>query len=639
MSKAIWLLILLSLSVPANPALAQHSTSTVSGSITSEDGRPLAEVRIEWDQAGQTVSLLSSAGGEFGIVFAAPGGHVLTFSHPSAGAAGRHEMILSPGTTLRLQVVLYDHWTDPGGNPWEIKSTGEIQDSWQPERVLTDAQLNGLPGTGHIWSLLNHTEVSVVAERFDISGLHSHRPFLIGVRGSSWTQNQATVNGVSVSHPSGEGMLVFPDIAAMETIVYSIGDSATLHSGAGAHLDFIPKAGTRELHGGTQLHLQSGALQTANVSSRNLSFGITEPDERWNRFVDSGLQMGGPVGSWPWTWYGAGSGRNIDKNIRNHAAPVTATVLQESLNITGVLSPKDRLSIYGSAQQLNEPQADASPQIPRESSLNQRSRYRGIQSAWTKSLSARTVMDFRGGAAFGGVREEIQPGALGQSSENLFPGYAVAGFPDSPSPLAMVKMLSNTRTGPAPLAASSSAANVQGSGLLSLLRSWPAGFHQYLQMGADIQARSMSINDDAINGINLLFFQGVPSAVRVLNTPAGTHDRIRQWEVTANDSISLARFTLTAGATLHKTTGYNRLKSGTTANIRSWSSASGRIGIARQIWHSHGLLVRAGLARIASQPITSTWAAVNPDGMGADLYSWDDLNGDRQYQTGKPVRS
>ena len=82
----------------------------------------------------------------------------------------------------------------------------------------------------------------MVAERFDISGFYSHRQLLLGVRGSSWAQNQASLNGLSVTHASGDGMLVFPDLTTLEAIVFTVGYSPTQHTGAGAHLALLPKS-------------------------------------------------------------------------------------------------------------------------------------------------------------------------------------------------------------------------------------------------------------------------------------------------------------------------------------------------------------------------------------------------------------
>ena len=45
----------------AAPAFAQYRTSTISGTVLTGGGLPIAGTRIEWTQDGQTVSIASDA--------------------------------------------------------------------------------------------------------------------------------------------------------------------------------------------------------------------------------------------------------------------------------------------------------------------------------------------------------------------------------------------------------------------------------------------------------------------------------------------------------------------------------------------------------------------------------------------------
>ncbi len=325
----------------------------------------------------------------------------------------------------------------------------------QPERLITVRQMESLPNAEHLESFLNQTEVSVVTDLYDIGGMDSYRQSLIGVHGSSVSQNQGVLNGLSVTNPSGLEMLVFPDMAAMESIIYTVGDSLTNHLGAGAHLDMIPKTGDRELHGQAQMFFQAGALQNTNSSERNRSFFITDSDERWRHFVNTSFQIGGPVGTRPWTYFGAISARDLEKWIRNQPVPVTGNLGQGTFSISGRLSSKDQIGIYIAAQRRHDPQADASPQVTRESSIDENQTYHAAQASWTRSFSSRSLLDVRFGVALSDLRSGFQPGAQGQSSEDIFAAYAVyAILPDPKTEAPLLGLLNNTRRGPAPLAVS-----------------------------------------------------------------------------------------------------------------------------------------------------------------------------------------
>src|SRR5262249_43936901 len=145
------------------------------------------------------------------------------FKHESVAEVAVYEAKVGIGASMNLVVVLN---TDDNGtsSAWSIENRdARSPDVSTPERFLTESYIQSLPNSDHIWSFLNQTEPSVVTDRYDPAGLDSSRPFLLGVRGSSWTQNQGLVNGQTISHPSGDGMLAFPDMTVWEGIIYSVG--------------------------------------------------------------------------------------------------------------------------------------------------------------------------------------------------------------------------------------------------------------------------------------------------------------------------------------------------------------------------------------------------------------------------------
>lgn len=621
----------------STPAQAQYPTSTISGSVRTEDGSPVPNVAIRWIQNGQSVSLIADNTGEFIFHFVTPGQHDLAFEHPSTREIGHYQARMAPDTSLRLAVTLHPPYTDGDGeNPWKVERLEVVEESaWQPESVLTASQLESLPSTEHLWALLNHTEASVVAERFDISGLHSQRQLLLGVRGSSWAQNQASLNGLSVTHSAGDGMLVFPDLTSMEAIILAVGDSPTQHTGAGAHLALLSKTGGRELHGQSEMFFQCGALQNTNASDRFRFFRITESDERWKHFESGGFQLGGALGRRPWHYFGAISGRDIEKKIRNQSSPVSARLGQGTFNLSGPASSKDSVGFYGSAQRLHEPQAGASPQVTREASIDLIQAYYTGQVYWTRFLSARSLLDVRFGMSRRGENSRVQPYSLGQSQEDLFPGYALAGLPDSPSPWDMLAMLNDTVRGPARFAVSGNADSTEGTAVYSTVRPGLGHLDHRITLGMSIRRIALTQGYSVVDDVNLLFFEGNPNSVRLLDGPARTRDRIHQIEWHASDTFSLARLTMTLGISLDSSQGRNRLNNGHTANTLRWTNLGGRIGAAYRVLKGGRLVLRAGVAQINDQPLASTWTAVNPDGLGIRLYSWADTNRDRQFQAGE----
>ena len=92
---------------------------------------------------------------------------------------------------------------------------------------------------------------------------------------------------------------------------------------------------------------------------------------------------------------------------------------------------------------------------------------------------------------------------------------------------------------------------------------------------------------------------------------------------------------LTLGLSLDLSQGESPLQSGQTVNKKSLAGLGQRLGAAYQVMDRHPLVLRAGIARIYDQPLVTGWTAANPEGLGMKVYSWNDANGDRQFQEGE----
>ena len=617
-------------------AFGQSQSSRVSGIVSTDDGNPLPNVSVRWSQQGESLFVVTDAWGRFSFDLAEPGIRTLRFQHISTPIAGGYDAMLHEGSFIDLSVVLNRNAASGGVDLWSIKQRyGQSPAVDSSERVISIESMNFQPGTESLWSFLNMTEPSVVTDRFDISGMHSYRQLRLGVRGSSLTQNQGFVNGMTITHPAGEGLLGFPDLSAMETVVYSIGNSRTRHTGPGAHIELIPKTGSRETHGQARVLFQSGALQSSNLTQRYRDFGLSESDERWKRFLNGGFQLGSALGRSRWTYFTALSVRDAEKWIRNHRSPVSGTLGQETLNLVGELSPQNRLTIYSSLQQRREPQAEASPQVTRDSSINQYQTYRQVQGIWTHTKSSGDVWEVRGGAAISHLNGRFQDNVTGQSEEDLYPGYLVEGiFPRLLRDGEAYEMVSNTRRGPAPLVTSFDSGVWEGSANYSMVRQVLGGSHR-ISTGASLRYASLTERNDAMEGVNLLFFYQQPYSVRLLTTPVQTRDRVRQVELHGSDKFSLSRFSFNFGISADFSEGASSLASGQSVNRITWFNVGGNVGTAFQVTHRRPLTLRAGIAKIYDQPTVNPWNAANPEGFGARTFLWYDVNHDRQFQPGE----
>jgi hypothetical protein len=628
--------LILSLLMPA-AAFAQYTPGMILGMVHDESGAAVPGVKIELSQGENTAQAISNSGGSFSFYYAYPGDAEINFKFDSVNSGGVYKAVIYPGQILRLNVALNRRQIAfEEKNPWEIQESSGAPSTWRTERVITEEWTDSLPNGPNLWNFLNRTESSVVADRLDTSGMHSNRELLLGVRGSSYTQNQSTINDIEFASPSGDGMLAFPDISTMKTIVYTVGDSPAEHMGTGAHLSLIPKTGNSKIHGQSHLYFQGGVLQNVNPNDKLRLFGITDSDERWRHFINANFQIGGPLGRSRWLYYGSVSLQDLVKNIREHVLPVSGTVVQESFNLSGNLTGRDRLTLYWAGQQLDEPQANASPQVTRDASLDQNRQYQSILAAWTRTLSPKSLIDTRFGVVLSNVHSRPQSNVVRQNREELFPGFALYDKEtDSPLYLEMVDRLNNTISGAPPLIINSDAIALEAKVGYSTIREGFRKSNHRISTGVSMRRTAVTQRQTAIDNVNLLFFEGAPESVRLLNTPSRMRDRINHLELYAADATSFSRLSMSIGAYGSFSNGANILNSGVLANQLTWKNLSGRVGLAYSIWKKKKLIARAGLARTYNQPLTRIWTAVNPDGLGFERYLWKDTNGDLQFQPGE----
>jgi len=380
------------------------------------------------------------------------------------------------------------------------------------------------------------------------------------------------------------------------------------------------------------MYFQSGALENSNVTPRLREFEITQPDQSWKHFLNGGFQISGPLGNRPWSYFAAVSGRDLVKEIRTQSLPVSGNILQQTYNVTRSAKPQNRFGIYVSLQDRHEPQFGASPQIRRDASVDLKQNYRSVQGSWAHDITPRRTFTARLGVTHSQLTEDFQKDATGQSTQDLFPGYVV----DLITPLAYellgLDRLINTVRGPAPLVTNSKTGLVEGSASYSIAYDGFWNSRHRISFGSSLSQSSRSQSQRAIDNVNLLYFEGEPNSVLLLNSPS-TRDRFSNLEFYAIENVSLSRFSFLAAATVNTARSMSRLSSGKDVNANYWRNIGGRIGASVQFIRR--IVVRTAYAQIYDQPNLLAVTAVNPEGLDSRQYAWNDANGDQLFQPGE----
>src|SRR5262245_2910576 len=122
--------------------IAQYRSSTIAGTVHTDDGEPLPGARIQCVLNGRTLSLITDANGIFHFYFAAPGIYLCRFEHVSVSEAGAYEAMLRAGSSLNLTAVVYRNSESGTTDVWSIEQrTVRTPDVWRPEKLLTESYI------------------------------------------------------------------------------------------------------------------------------------------------------------------------------------------------------------------------------------------------------------------------------------------------------------------------------------------------------------------------------------------------------------------------------------------------------------------------------------------------------------------
>lgn len=612
-----------------SPLQALPATVELSGIVLGAGLGPLANVTVELTSGKLRLIQTTGPDGRFYFCCLPAGEFKITFRHEQASGTGELDLTLSPQGRHRVTADLEIART----GEWGVREDTSLEvGKGTSTRTYTRKNVELLPSTLHLWSLVTHTEVSATAERFDLAGMHSDETMLLGSRGGSWSQNRIEWNGFNLTSTDGARTLLLPDLSTVESVTYDAIPRGI--SPPGTELALEPRVGSSTLHGEAHILFQSGALQNVNVTPRLRSFGITESDERFRHFAQVNVQLGGPLSS-GWTCFGAVSRQQAEKWIRNHPLPVSNALTTGTFNLMGDVSPQNRLGLAWVGQEWHQPQAGASPQVALEATRDTTRTFQGLQGSWTRTISPQSLLDARAALFVGNLDAALRPGTNQPSRVELFPSFVdIPLVPSAEGGRPIVGLLNNVFTGAAPLAIASRDRRLQALLGFQTYRTGPGRSAHRLSLGVDAEWLQTQEQASALQNINLRFFRGEPDSVQDFD---GTETRITSTHTRgyAAEHISMGALTFSFSGQASWTRGHNLRIAGPRSSLLSWVSAGGQAGVGYRIGHRYPTVLRAAMAHRYHDSVVPALKAVHPDGLGISTYSWNDSNQDGGFQNGE----
>ncbi|HXK60442.1 MAG TPA: hypothetical protein PLP42_11175 [Acidobacteriota bacterium] len=529
--------------------------------------------------------------------------------------------------------------------PWAI---GLVSDQFPSSHgsLFTSTHMDSFPTGRDLWSLLENQDSASVVNRIDVGGIYGGTFALFSARGGSWTQNHFYLNGLNVTDPyTGGTPLFYPDYDFLKEVEVSTGGHGAKEPGGGSVVSVTSEQASRQLHGDMRVYYQGSPTSWTNLTERLKSQGATGSREiKADHQVHA--QLGSPLGGSRWAYLGSVSSRQLRLKI-----PRFAEVEQRDL-ASGLLdfrrdSGLQSLGFRWTGQQLGDSHSPASFRTPVSSTLVRQDTFNVLQGAWRMAPHPELHLDGRVGLA----RSHLE-GTFNDASRPSQSG---------------LDLFTEFRSGAAPFQSESIRTRLSAAFHVSYTR----GYSQVLA-GIDASRGYSRSVIDTVDAVGLRFLpadleanplvrgETVPSSVIQYNTPVHPRQKVEDLALFAQYAWRpISRLSLRSGLRIDSTAGSLPAQSrpgGPFAEARSfpeqkdlisWLDIEPRIGVAVSPFCGRarsdaifqcGTIFRAGFG-IFHHGLNARYLDFqNPNSLSGTEWTWEDLNGDRQYQPGEAGR-
>ena len=543
---------------------------------------------------------------------------------------------IAPLGTVRVTVVV-----TPGA-PVRI----EIATAAEPGVWTGDFGARVYPEGFSLGSALFAREPGTVTEPLDFTGLADNRLGVISQRGFSWTDTAIQFNGLDAGDDYQPGSpQILPDGDAVAATVVRSAFGLTPSTAFGAEIGLFPAQAGDSWHAAISSAGTAGALASNNLPPAAGRGAITQ-SEQYDWFTRDHAELGGPLSRWADVFV-SGSGLWAAQ-----AAPLAAPGTNQNSrllfgNALGHIraGAHDRFDALYSGSRIDlagwgEPagmEALAARRLSPEfllpdgvAGLNETDHLDFVQAGWTHvwAASAAGTLQIRYGDSFAHL--DTAPAVvtpINQSSIEMA-GGAVTGEP----PLTNLAVRARQQ-----IAAAWEPGSVRRAG----------ANHQFMA-GGGWRTSSPQNRYRTPSDLNLIRADGLPAEVVEFDTPLDSRERITSASVWATDHMNpVRRLTLDLGLMADFSRGGVPAQSSpfgiytparqvaAQSNLIAWNSVSPRAGLAWQVPHAHGLVMRGAFFRLYA-PLAGRYLDYgNPNSLGGSVYQWNDLNGDGWFEPGE----
>ena len=340
MRRLLWSGLLMALC--ASVALAQSTTGSVYGTVTTADGLVIEGVTVNLE-SGHAASkdTFTGARGTFRFGELPIGEFKMTFSKQGYQTIVVEGVMVRLGLASRVDIVMEASATEQ-----VITITGEAalvdMKKTGTSSQLTQDYLANIPSARDPWVILDQLP-GINTDRVNVGGSESGQQSNFVSKGDDGDNAMWNVDGVTITDQASLSSPGYYDFDAFEEMqITTSGADASIQT-AGVAMNFITKQGSDTFHGQGSVYYTGESLQDSNLTDELEEAGYS--GNQIDSIKDYGFDVGGPI--WKgniWFW---GAYHVQDITLLTISGTTDATKLENiNLKFTGQAGDQNRWTFF-----------------------------------------------------------------------------------------------------------------------------------------------------------------------------------------------------------------------------------------------------------------------------------------------------
>jgi hypothetical protein len=626
----------------ATTAGAQQQTGALEGRVTDTSGAVLPGATVTLTGAALLGGVQNTVTGEQGTYRLSNipvGTYVLTFELSGFAKKTYQDIRIQAGTTFTVNVLL-----EVGGLEAEVTVLGEspILETAQASASFTFTKelMSTVPNPRDVWGIITQTP-GVSANAINVGGTQTGNQVSFRGHGVDPRQNTYVLDGANITDSQNNGASQFYlDVEAFEEMQLQVSSHSAEVQTPGMVVNIVPKSGSNRLRGGGSAYFTNESLQNDNVDDDLQARGVNRASNL-NEYFDVGFDLGGPILRDRLWFYGSYRWQEIENFITgttnpDGSFPIDRTVLWfPSIKINWQVASNQQLSGFYQTQEKKRYKRGLSALRPVETTQDQRAK--PLSALWSFRYdwtpSSNFMLGVRSNWVDGGFELVAQPGVdtnVTPASQDTATGLWSNAPPNEFGVEEERRAVGATAT--------------------YYADSWGAGKHE-IKAGFDIRQENYFGNRGSAAlttypaDHRLLFFNGAPLEVILFQSGAQNISNPSR-SAFAEDSWQIGRVRLNIGGRWDWQT--NRLRESTapqsrfftdsvtqpgTGNLAVWNTFAPRLSVVFDVTGESKTLVKGSYNRYYWQMWIDKGRDASRAGDRQHRYTWNDLNGDRQFTT------